>query len=127
VGNLLIDLLSQNRDTVEVTATEEDRLTPTYQQLLGLEMREGWIPQLWRFATLPTGRTNLHQKLGELINVAEIVPKFKTVVRDHRTTQGMMEMTRLGKYYRVWRGFNINHLDGHTIGSTSSVSPTHSN
>jgi hypothetical protein len=48
--------------------------------------------------------------------------KVDRIVRDPRTTRGMMEMTRLGKYYRIWSGFNINHLSLNTIKATSSVS-----
>jgi hypothetical protein len=53
-GTLLIDLLSQNKDTVEVAMMEEDRLAPIYQQLLGLEMKEGLRPRLWRATPLPS-------------------------------------------------------------------------
>ncbi|KAF8313946.1 uncharacterized protein EI90DRAFT_3136315 [Cantharellus anzutake] len=121
-GTLLIDLLSQNKDTVEVATTEEDRLAPIYQQLLGLEMKEGWRPRLWRATPLPSdiGMSH-HRKPTELmLQIHANKAKVDRISRDPRTTRGMMEMTRMGKYYRDWSGFNINHLSLNTIKATSS-------
>ena len=119
-GNLLINFLSQNKDTVEVHTSEEDRLAPVYQQLLGLEMREGWHPCLWCSIPLPDNIGQSHHH-----NVSELMPspirKLERIARDQRTTCGMMEMTRLGKYYRNWSGFNVNHISMETLNMMASV------
>ncbi|KAF8315995.1 uncharacterized protein EI90DRAFT_3021735 [Cantharellus anzutake] len=122
-GTLLIDLLSQNKDTVEVATMEEDQLAPIYQQLLGLEMKEGWRPRLWRATPLPSdiGMSH-HRKPTELmLQIHANKAKVNRISRDPRTTRGMMEMTRMGKYYHDWSGFNINHLSLNTIKATSST------
>ncbi|KAF8314833.1 uncharacterized protein EI90DRAFT_3089466 [Cantharellus anzutake] len=119
-GNLLIDLLSQNKDTVEINATEEDRLAPLYQQLLGLQRKDGWRPELWRSVACQQGVGGHQSRLEELINKQDMVRKFGTIVMDHRTTRGMMEMTRIGRYYRDWSGFTVNHISTRTVKMTSS-------
>jgi hypothetical protein len=120
LGNLLIELWLLNRDTVDVATSEEDQLTPQYQQLVAQEMKEGWKPQLWH-SIPPTSPTNLHEKLQTLVGTSNVVWKFKNIARDPWTTQGMMKMTHMAKYYCVWQGFNINHLDNQTINLTASV------
>ena len=98
-------------------------MAPIYQQLLGLEMREGWRPTLWRSLPLPDNIGNSHHhSIADLVPGAAKLRKFERIARDPRTTRGMMEMTRLGKYYRDWSGFNINHLAVETLNFTASVS-----
>jgi hypothetical protein len=120
LGNLLIDFLSQNKDTVEVIASEEDKLAPLYQQLLAMEKDSGWRPQLWSSTSFSpqTHTTDLHNLSGD----SAFSRKFEKLAKDPRTTHGLMEMTRLGKYYRTWNGFTVNHLSGETLNSTASVS-----
>ncbi|KAF8342353.1 uncharacterized protein EI90DRAFT_3011842 [Cantharellus anzutake] len=120
MGSFVIELLARNKDVIEVMASEEEKLVPVYQHLLNVQVRTGWRPTLWRSAAAakegPDGidldiRKVMWPKLGTH-------RKLQRIAADERSNRGLMELVRVGKYYRDWKGFTINHISTKLLGHT---------
>ncbi|KAF8324684.1 uncharacterized protein EI90DRAFT_3019442 [Cantharellus anzutake] len=123
VGSLIVELLARNKDVVEVVASDEEKLVPMYQHLLSVQVQAGWMPTLWRSAKAARTRPEsinlditalMRQKAGSQ-------RKLNRIGADERSNRGLMELVRVGKYYRNWKGFTINHIATKLLGTACAV------
>ncbi len=123
VGSLVVELLTQNKDVVEVMASDEEKLVPMYQHLLSVQVLAGWMPTLWRLAKAARTRPEtINLDITALMrSKAGLQWKLNRIGADERSNRGLMELVWVGKYYRNWKGFTINHIPTKLLGTACAV------